>query len=143
MQIRAGYEIVYNCPQSTPMILMVHIHYSRAVRYRRSRSPDHQPIRADHVSSRCVWQLVQPDRGAGRPDSIERQRRSARFGRTGRRRSRMPGSMRSRDLPGRDSGLPAGQPLLRDRSSVGRGLEPILADAARMAARPGDLRLRP
>ncbi len=30
MQIRAGYEIVYHCPQSTPMLLMVHIHYSRA-----------------------------------------------------------------------------------------------------------------
>jgi transglutaminase-like putative cysteine protease len=30
MLIRAGYEIVYNCPQVTPMILMVHIHYSRA-----------------------------------------------------------------------------------------------------------------
>jgi transglutaminase-like putative cysteine protease len=30
LQIRTGYEIIYNCPQSTPMILMVHIHYSRA-----------------------------------------------------------------------------------------------------------------
>jgi transglutaminase-like putative cysteine protease len=30
MQIRAGYEIIYHCPQDTPMLLMVHIHYSRA-----------------------------------------------------------------------------------------------------------------
>jgi transglutaminase-like putative cysteine protease len=30
MQVRAGFEIIYNCPQRTPMILMVHIHYSRA-----------------------------------------------------------------------------------------------------------------
>jgi transglutaminase-like putative cysteine protease len=30
MQINAGYEIVYSCPQETPMILMVHVHYSRA-----------------------------------------------------------------------------------------------------------------
>ena len=30
MQIRVGYEIVYNCPQRTPMILMLNIHYSRA-----------------------------------------------------------------------------------------------------------------
>jgi transglutaminase-like putative cysteine protease len=30
MQIRAGYEIIYYCPQDTPMLLMVHIHYSRA-----------------------------------------------------------------------------------------------------------------
>jgi transglutaminase-like putative cysteine protease len=30
MQIRVGYEIIYHCPQKTPMILMLHIHYSRA-----------------------------------------------------------------------------------------------------------------
>ena len=30
MHIRVGYEFIYNCPQTTPMILMVHIHYSRA-----------------------------------------------------------------------------------------------------------------
>jgi transglutaminase-like putative cysteine protease len=30
IQIRAGYELVYNCTQSTPMMLMVNIHYSRA-----------------------------------------------------------------------------------------------------------------
>jgi transglutaminase-like putative cysteine protease len=30
MKIRVGYEIVYNCPQPTPMILALHIHYSRS-----------------------------------------------------------------------------------------------------------------
>jgi len=30
MQIRVGYEIIYDCPQPTPMILTLHIHYSRA-----------------------------------------------------------------------------------------------------------------
>ena len=30
MHIRVGYELIYNCPQPTPMILMLHIHYSRA-----------------------------------------------------------------------------------------------------------------
>ena len=29
MQIRIGYEMVYECPQPTPMILMLNIHYSR------------------------------------------------------------------------------------------------------------------
>lgn len=29
MQIRVGYEIIYHFPRETPMILMVHIHYSR------------------------------------------------------------------------------------------------------------------
>jgi transglutaminase-like putative cysteine protease len=30
MQIRVGYEIVYDCPQPTPMILTLHVHYTRA-----------------------------------------------------------------------------------------------------------------
>ena len=30
MQIRIGYELVYECPQPTPMILVVNVHYSRA-----------------------------------------------------------------------------------------------------------------
>jgi transglutaminase-like putative cysteine protease len=30
MLIRVGYELVFNCPQETPMILMLNIHYSRA-----------------------------------------------------------------------------------------------------------------
>jgi transglutaminase-like putative cysteine protease len=30
MKIHVGYELIYNCPQPTPMILMVNIHYSRA-----------------------------------------------------------------------------------------------------------------
>jgi transglutaminase-like putative cysteine protease len=30
MQLRVGYELIYNCPQPVPMILLVNIHYSRA-----------------------------------------------------------------------------------------------------------------
>jgi len=30
MQIRVGYELVYDCPQPTPMILTLHIHFTRA-----------------------------------------------------------------------------------------------------------------
>jgi transglutaminase-like putative cysteine protease len=29
MQIRVGYELIYDCPQPTPMILMLSIHYTR------------------------------------------------------------------------------------------------------------------
>ncbi|MCY2965555.1 MAG: transglutaminase family protein [Planctomycetota bacterium] len=29
MQIRVGYKLVYDCPQSTPMILMLNIHFTR------------------------------------------------------------------------------------------------------------------
>ena len=30
MLIQVGYELVFNCPQTTPMILIVNVHYSRA-----------------------------------------------------------------------------------------------------------------
>ena len=30
MQIRVGYELIYDCPQPTPMMLVLHVHYSRA-----------------------------------------------------------------------------------------------------------------
>src|SRR4051794_12472472 len=30
MQIRVGYELIYDLPQPTPMLLTVHIHYSKA-----------------------------------------------------------------------------------------------------------------
>ena len=29
MQIRVGFEMVYECPQPTPMIFNVHVHYTR------------------------------------------------------------------------------------------------------------------
>src|SRR5215211_2202601 len=30
MRIKVGYELVYDCPQPTPMLLMLNIHYSHA-----------------------------------------------------------------------------------------------------------------
>jgi transglutaminase-like putative cysteine protease len=30
MKIRVGYELLYDCPQPTPMMLMLHVHYTRA-----------------------------------------------------------------------------------------------------------------
>src|SRR5258708_11996953 len=29
MQIRLGFELVYDCPQPTPMLLMLNVHYTR------------------------------------------------------------------------------------------------------------------
>src|SRR5258708_13703049 len=29
MQIRFGYELIYDCPQPTPMLLMLNVHYTR------------------------------------------------------------------------------------------------------------------
>jgi transglutaminase-like putative cysteine protease len=30
VKIRVGYELIYDCPQPTPMLLMLHVHHSRA-----------------------------------------------------------------------------------------------------------------
>ncbi len=51
MQIRIGYELIYQCPQPTPMLLMVNVHHSRAADL---VVPDHLttdppvPLRAYH-----------------------------------------------------------------------------------------------
>ena len=37
MRIRAGYEITYECPQPTPMLLMLNVHSSR---YQDLETPD-------------------------------------------------------------------------------------------------------
>ena len=42
MQIRLGYELVYDCPQSTPMLLMLNVHHMRH-RYHSARPPSHHP----------------------------------------------------------------------------------------------------
>jgi transglutaminase-like putative cysteine protease len=30
VKIKVGYELIYDCPQPTPMMLVVNVHYSRA-----------------------------------------------------------------------------------------------------------------
>ena len=45
MKIRAGYEISYDCPQPTPMILMLSIHPSRVPDL---LTPDHMRTRSAH-----------------------------------------------------------------------------------------------
>src|SRR4029077_16120923 len=30
LQLRVGYELIYDCPQPTPMVLMLNIHHTRA-----------------------------------------------------------------------------------------------------------------
>ena len=43
MRIKVGYELEYDCPQPTPMILTLNIHYSRVSDLLAARPPDHQP----------------------------------------------------------------------------------------------------
>ena len=66
MKIRIGYELIYECPQPTPMILTLSVHYTRVSDI---IIPDHliaDPPVAAHRLSRQLWQLVQPYRRAQR-----------------------------------------------------------------------------
>ena len=38
--IKVGYELIYDCPQPTPMLLMLNIHYSHA----------YEIVKPDHLS---------------------------------------------------------------------------------------------
>jgi transglutaminase-like putative cysteine protease len=85
MQIRVGYELIYDCPQPTPMILMLNIHYTRVSDI---VAPDHLitdpsvPLTAyrDGFGNWCI-RIVAPQgrirlfadavvRGSGQPDIV-------------------------------------------------------------------------
>ena len=96
MKIRVGYELVYDCPQPTPMILMLNVHYTRISDI---VVPDHlidQPSVPDHAPIATASATGAPAssrrRGAsdslpdgmvsdtGLPDLIVPSRRAARGG---------------------------------------------------------------
>ena len=100
MRIRAGYDIAYECPQPTPMLLVLNIHPSRRVGSadRRRRSTFDPPVEAwnyvDGFGNVCT-RITAP---AGRTTIVHRlrdlRRRPAR-----RRRDRSRRSTTSSDLP--------------------------------------------
>ena len=88
-------------------------------------------------------QLVQPGGGPGRRDPLPRRRRSSTI-----RAPPMPVDPSAvqhevQDLPGRDPGVPPGQPVLRHRPSDRGRLAAVRPGTPGLGARPGDLRLRP
>ena len=52
MKLRMGYELIYDCPQATPMILMLHIHHTRAPDIIVADQTTTNPIGANHLLSR-------------------------------------------------------------------------------------------
>lgn len=112
------------------------------LKHRDFRLPDYRSVSADHSLSRCLRKLVQPNRGACRPHSIKVQRGRKRYGQTG-RNCYLCGAARGRRFAGRDSGLPTGQPILRNGSAVRGGLAAIRSVAAGMDSGSGHLRLCP
>ena len=76
MRIRVGYELIYDCPQPTPMLLMLNIHHTRASDIVVPDRLIDGAVRARDVLPRRVRQLVQPDCRAGRTASAVGRLRS-------------------------------------------------------------------
>ena len=141
MQILLGYELVYECPQPTPMLLMLNIHYARAADL---VVPDHLvtrpsiPIRAyrDGFGNWCN-RIVAP---AGRT-RLSRERNRQRHGRAGYGRS---GGTSTRCGGSARRGLVF---LLGSRYCETDRLSEIawtlFGKTRRLGPRPGHLRLRP
>ena len=83
VEIRVGYELIYDCPQPTPMMLVLNIHYTRAADI---LVPDHVKtdpsvpgssacrsqsktegsmgtLDADHEHNCCIPSVCSPERG--------------------------------------------------------------------------------
>ena len=90
MQIRVGFEMIYECPQPTPMILNAQRSLHARLRPRRPRRPRGRPAGAHGGLSRQLRQLVHAHRRADGPHAhlrrCDRQRlRRARRDRAARR----------------------------------------------------------
>ena len=113
MQIRVGYELVYSCPQPTPMIVTLSIHYTRISDLLK---PDHLiltpsiPITAyrDSFGNWCSRIVAPPGRVRLSADALV-----TRFRPTRPRGSLGPATRRA-GLAGRILNFSARQSLLRD-----------------------------
>src|SRR5262244_657600 len=100
MHIRVGYELIYHCPQATPMILLVNMHYSRAS----------DIVVPDYLITEPAVPIT-AYRDPRRPDARQQSRGGQRL-----RPARRGGALRSPacggGFAGRDARLPAREPLL-------------------------------
>ena len=70
MKIRVGFDLTFDCPQPTPMIVMLNIHYSRVSDIVVPGSSDRRSFGSRSRAYRdMLRQLVQPARRAGRAGS--------------------------------------------------------------------------
>ena len=142
MKIRAGYEISYDCPQPTPMILTLSVHPSRIpdlLTWDRMRLDPPIPANTYHDSFGNFCHVIRAPAGRltmstdflvqdqGQPDDS----------------TPAGGAACTRSPAGGGPDLSARQPLLRDRSPIEYGMVPVRASSEGLVAREGNLRLCP
>ena len=141
MNIRFGYELVYTCPQPTPMILMLHAHPSRIPDLLRPDILETQPRSPARYVHRRVRQYLYANRCSYRRDPFDgrRSHQGQRYSRPG--VSRRPRTSRRR-LAARGTGVSVGQPLLRDRAAHVGCLAALRAFSTGMVKGAGGVRFR-
>ena len=141
MRIRVGYELVYECPQPTPMILTLNVHFTRVSDL---VTPDHittrptSPISGyrDGFGNWCSRIVAPPGdirismdalvNDSGLPDAVDRS----------------AWQHAVENLPAETAGVSAWESLLRNRSAFRDGVATLRTDPSRMATRASDLRFR-
>ena len=141
MKLRVGYELVYECPQPTPMLLMLNTHASRA---QDMLVPDHiytdPPVPLSSIA--IVRQSVHAAyRAARRAHAVARGgvRRAARSRAA---RSRTATSIRSKNCPTNACVFLLGSRYCETDLLSERRVANVRPHAARTRPRAGDLRLR-
>ena len=133
MKIRAGYEISYDCPQPTPMILQLSVHPSRIPDLLTwDRHADRSAHPRQHLSRQFRQFLPRDPRPRGPADHVHRLP-GAGQGRAG-RDSPAGGAACTGRSAGGGPDLSARQPLLRDRSPIEYCVVPVRAASERLAA---------
>ena len=99
MQIRVGFEMIYDCPQPTPMIFNVNVHFTRVSDLVGRDDLAVRPAGPDGSLSRQLRQLVHPHRRAEGPHARLRRRDRERQRRARRDRSDRRNRFRCRTCP--------------------------------------------
>ena len=140
VEIRVGYELIYDCPQPTPMMLVLNIHYTRAAdilvpdqlktdppvpiaAYRDSFGNWCSRIVAPKGQIRIVGTAVVKD--SGEPDVVATSAQQHSI----------------QDLP-EEALVSLGEPILRYRKVFPDSLELVRSNAVGLGSGPGDLRFR-
>ena len=141
MKIRVGFEMLYDLPQPTPMIMVLGTHFTRAsMSSCRTSSPPTPSSRSLPIAT-ClaigvaVWS--RPPAACGCPPMASFATADCRI------RYSLRGPACGRGSSGGHPSLSARQPLLRDRSTFGDRLAIIPEHGAGLGACASDLRFRP